>query len=526
MPAEMTVEDLLKRGAKAFDRQAQWLGTWSRAYTYCRPQANQINQSPNGARKGVEVYDSTAPTSHKRLANRMQADIFPDGQRFVKLEPGSDIPPELKQKASQVLETITNKFHEAVQNSNFAMSVNEFLSEFVIGTGAMLMDKGTVAEPFKFYPAQMPYIAIDEGKYGSVDGVFIKHKMSKRAIMQTWPQATLPGAWSQKKDDDEFDLMSCCYRMGEVVCYRVLAVAEKLDLIEVYTEQQHPWIVARWSKIAGEPYGRGPPIEALADILTLNKVVEFNLQAAAYAIAGIYTVADDGVTNPNMFQIRPGVFLPVARNNGHPSGPSIAPLENGSRFDVTQLVIEDLRSNIKRAYYDQALPPDSGPVRSASEMIMRQKELSQDLGAAFGRITRELIVPLVLRGLQILSDLKLIDYPVVISATTIKVVPVSPLSQQQNLNDIEAVVKWIEISQALGQEAYMLGVKFEDVPAWTGNKLGVPVELIRDAPSRQNLQMLAAKMIAQQMQPQGAAPGAAPAAAPAGAPGPNGAMIQ
>ena len=148
--------------------------------------------------------------------------------------------------------------------------------------------------------------------------------------------------------------------------------------------------------------------------------------------------------------------------------------------------------------------------------------MSQDLGAAFGRITRELIVPLVLRGLQILSDLKLIEYPVVISATTIKVVPVSPLSQQQNLNDIEAVVKWVEISQALGQEAYMLGVKFEDIPSWSGNKLGVPVELVRDAPDRQKLITLVAKMIANQMQPQQQG---APAAAPA-APAPNGAMIQ
>ncbi len=277
-------------------------------------------------------------------------------------------------------------------------------------------------------------------------------------------------------------------------------------------ETTHPWLTPRWNPIAGEAYGRGPPLDALADILTLNKVVEFNLQAAAYAIAGVYTVADDGVTNPSNWQIKPGVFVPVARNEGHPSGPSLASLENGSRFDVTQIEIERLQGAIKRAYYDQSLPPEAGPVRSPTEMLLRQKELSQDLGAAFSPIVREFIVPLVLRGLQILSDLKMIEYPIVISATTIKVIPVSPLAQTQNLNNVETSVRWLELCQMMGPEIAMLGVMVEDMPAYWATELGVDAKLVRPAVDRQKLQQVVAKLLAAQMQPQGApaAPGAQP----------------
>ena len=51
---------------------------------------------------------------------------------------------------------------------------------------------------------------------------------------------------------------------------------------------------------------------------------------------------------------------------------------------------------------DRSLPPDAGPVRSATEIVERIKELQVDIGPAFGRIMKELVVPLVMRTLQIL----------------------------------------------------------------------------------------------------------------------------
>ncbi len=123
-----------------------------------------------------------------------------------------------------------------------------------------------------------------------------------------------------------------------------------------------------------------------------------------------------------------------------------------------------------------------------------------------------MIVPFVLRGLQILSDLKIIEYPIVISATTIKVIPVSPLAQTQNLNNVETSVRWLELCQMMGPEIAMLGVMVEDMPAYWATELGVDAKLVRPAIDRQKLQQVVAKLLAAQMQPQGApaAPGAQP----------------
>ncbi len=77
-----------------------------------------------------------------------------------------------------------------------------------------------------------------------------------------------------------------------------------------------PFIVARYMKVAGEIYGRGPLVTAIADIKTLNKTVELVLKNASLSIAGVYTAADDGVLNPQNVKIQPGAIIGVARNGG------------------------------------------------------------------------------------------------------------------------------------------------------------------------------------------------------------------
>ena len=84
--------------------------------------------------------------------------------------------------------------------------------------------------------------------------------------------------------------------------------------------------VARYGKIAGEIYGRGPLVTAaISDVKTLNKTLELVLKNASLAIAGVYTAADDGVLNPQNIKIQPGAIISVARNGG-PQGASLTPL--------------------------------------------------------------------------------------------------------------------------------------------------------------------------------------------------------
>jgi hypothetical protein len=257
-------------------------------------------------------------------------------------------------------------------------------------------------------------------------------------------------------------------------------------------------------KVAGEVYGRGPLVTAIPDVKTLNKTLELLLKNASLSIAGIYTAADDGVLNPQTIRIRPGAIIPVARNGG-PQGESLKMLPRSGDFNVSQIVINDLRMNIKKIMLDDTLPPDNMSARSATEIAERMKELAQNLGSAFGRLITETMIPLVQRILYVMDERGMIEMPLRVNGLEVKLQPVSPIAQAQNMGDIEKIMQWVQMSSALGPEGQM-AVRTGAISDYVADKLGIPAALRTSDQERQQM-MEQAQQAAQMMaQAQGGMP--------------------
>jgi hypothetical protein len=181
-------------------------------------------------------------------------------------------------------------------------------------------------------------------------------------------------------------------------------------------------------------------------------------------------------------KIMPGAIIPVARNGG-PQGESLKPLPRSGDFNVSQIVINDLRMNIKKILLDESLPPDNMSARSATEVVERMKELAQNLGSAFGRLINETMIPLVARILQVMDERGLIDLPLRINGLEVKVAPVAPLAMAQNMEEINSIMQFMQITQGLGNEGAM-AVKTGDLIDYLGDKLGVPAALRTTAAER------------------------------------------
>ena len=148
----------------------------------------------------------------------------------------------------------------------------------------------------------------------------------------------------------------------------------------------NPFICFRWSKCAGEIYGRGPLINALSAIKTTNLTIELILENAQMAISGVYQIDDDGVINPDTIQLVPGSIIPKAMGSA-----GLQPIQAAGSFDVAQLVLSDMRLNIKRALYNDMLGnPDRTPA-TATEVAERMADLVSPYGFSFwpiaGRIS-------------------------------------------------------------------------------------------------------------------------------------------
>ena len=164
------------------------------------------------------------------------------------------------------------------------------------------------------------------------------------------------------------------------------------------TFDTNPYLIFRWSLMSGELYGRGPVLRTLPDIKTANKVVELVLKNATIAVSGIWMADDDGVINLANINLTPGAIIPKAVGSS-----GLTPLSSGADFDVSQIILNDLRERIRHAMLADRLGLLTDKEMTATEILARNSDMMRILGATYGRLLHEFIRPLCTRGLQILS---------------------------------------------------------------------------------------------------------------------------
>lgn len=504
--ARMSPGEILKRQEKADARKESWRTIYEECYEFALPQRNLYSGHYEGKTPGqnkmARVFDSTAINSTQRFANRIQSALFPPYRAWCTLTPGNDIPKERQPEIRQALEIYAEKMFDVIRQTNFDVAISEFLMDLCVGTAVMLIQPGDEDAPVRFTPVPQYLVSLEEGPYGSVDNVYRKLRVRADVIQRQWPDAIIPPRLQDeidRKPESEIDLIEATVYSDDIeeYCYHLIHPKHKEADLVYRTMKVSPWVVARFMKVPGEVYGRGPLVTALPDIKTLNKVVELVLKNASLAVSGVYTAADDGVLNPQTIKIVPGAIIPVARNGGA-QGESLRPLRTGSDFNVSQLVRNDLVMSIKKMLFDDSLPPDNMSARSATEIVQRMKELSQNLGSAYGRLITEAMTPIVRRVLAVMDERGIIDLPLEVNGLQVKIVPTSPLAQSQNMDDLEKVLQFGQIAQQFGQ-AGALAVKQEAMIDYVAVKMGVPQELLNSPEEREVImQEMQQAMMAQQ----------------------------
>lgn len=520
--AELTVDQVIQIHKDGLTDLRQFHTLYRDAYRYSQPSRNAIDRPAKGESRTDVLFDSTATKALDRSTNKLQDLIFPPGKIFLKPQPGPRFDNQNQQQKTEIakkLDEVNEKWHAALWRSNFQTVINEFLEDLFIGTGALIFNSGTDDDPFVFQAFPQFSVTFREGPWGTVADMGREIELHPSDAQATWPDAVIPEDEKSldRKEENKRTYLEMTYSdfdgnmAGPGVevqarpkrwLYVVVDMKEKKFILKEPREYKSasPWIVTRYRKSPGEVRGRGPVIQALGHIRTANKAVELVLKNASLAISGIWTALDDGVFNPDTATFRAGSVIPVGSNGGA-RGKTLEPLEFPGNFDISQLVLEDLRTQIKEILFDISLPPLQGPVRSATEFIERIRETLMDIGPAAGRIQKELLEPLYIRGLVILRNKGIIDLPATIQldSQNITISVTGPLGQRQALENIEKVVRWIELSRFFGPEVVAATIKVENLPRYFAEQLGVDMDLVRDEAEGQNLLQIVAGIVAQQM---------------------------
>jgi hypothetical protein len=457
-----------------------------------------------------QLFDSTGPQSVQSFSKRIASALTPAFQRWIELKAGPVTPPDMVEAINRQLADVTAIILAAIDASNFQIKSEEMYADLSTGTGAMLILEGDDENPLIFHSVPPWALGIEEGPSGTIENVYWCRPYEYGKLKRHWPEAKWPKPVLDKIEAaprEKVEILQASYfdPADKVFRFHVMVKGEGADggRVTVWSreERTNPWIVPRWWTTSGDPWGRGPLMLALADIKTANKVVEMILKAAAYSLAPPLMVLHDGVVNPDTLRLAPNALIKVARTGG-PMGASLAPMDIGSRVDLAQLVLEDLRGNIRAPMLAKQLPPVTGAVRSPTEIIERLRDFAFEQGSSFGRLNHEYVPKLIARVIDVLDRKKipLIKWDELkIDQLTMKVQVVSPLAQSQSMEDVQSAVRWAELVKGLfGEEAFALAIPIEDAPQNLGDAMGVPNYMRRPKADRDLLQKAAGQAAAGQ----------------------------
>jgi hypothetical protein len=508
-----SIEDLIKRKEEAWSLKQNWYSLYEDAYRLAMPQRNLYNVYTPGQVKNDTVYDSTLQRLTKKLASTLQSAIIPPFTNWAHIIAG----PFFKYKyegiseedAAIELEDTTETLFAFMQQSNFDISAGEFILDYLIGTGAMMVLPDKPPNLFKFIPVPIVEIAFEEGQDNLIGGIFRKHEKPARVLYAQWPKAKK----IEELDKIIRDNPSRKIKIDEITYYdyddnkwRYCVILHALigkEPTKFYEEsgRTSPWIISRWLKVAGEVFGRGPILDALPDAKTSNRAKYLELANMSMALSGVHLYRNNGIFNPNSIKFEPGTFIGV-QNTGGNIGADIVRLDSGYNIQNSQIIQEQLQQAQRDAMFDQEIPTQ-GAVRSATEWILRQQKLQEAIGAPFARLHHEFIRPLFTRELDIMYEAGFLRDKIPIDGYTFDIVIVGTLAQAQALKDVESLNNWAQMSIGMmGQEAFMATAKVEDITRYLGNKLGVSVKLMRSKEEVAQIAANAAAVIQQQQQQQ------------------------
>lgn len=516
--AQWSIDDAWKAIARAKRDKESSDEIYREAMELTFPDRENFTKTKEGQQKAAYNWDSTPQVSVIRAANRLSADFTPQFLDWFEIGLG----PAAEQMGEEAFEAAVGKSKEAAKaelegvtaicqavfnGPGFPTASNEMYIDWHYGQGGMkiMPNDDFLGEPVIFQAMPLSHFYAYEGANGRLDRWFFWHEMRADAIKTEWPDAVLPAKIEEeaaKPTPGMVKLASVVYRdtdeKDKPFRYEVFwqKGSDKARLVE-RKSRTSPFITPRYSKLPGENRGRGPVTFALPDIRTANKIVELTLRAVAVAVAGVYTATENGVSGP--VSIKPYSIIKVRRNGG-PDGPSLQRLDSPQRIDFGELVLDTLHMNIRKIIGDNSLPPESDPIRTATEFIQRARELVADQAGGLGRLYAEAIIPAVQRVVDILESKQILPTQgLQIDQFLIEVRMISPLARGEAMAEVENIVRFMEMLKALGGDMLMgYEVDLEKVTPRLGDLMTVPMDVRTTEAQKAQLKKAAAATMAQE----------------------------
>jgi len=434
-----------------------WASLLEACYYYAIPYRNRFYRpkEQQGEFKGSRIYDTTAVEATKTFVSKVHDAMTPPQVQWGYLDIDETFDTEEDIDRNQIQEMLDNYMRRLfvyIHESNFDVVINECYFDLAIGTSCLVVNSFTDEQPLLFTSIPMDKLAIEESMTGRVDSWFRNWESVKiNEIQIRWPNAVLTPEMLMLLVENPDARIETLYEGVMYMPHRkkpymyMVGSAECPVLCEEF--ESNPGIVWRFQKVNNEVFGRGPVMDALPSIISLNELARIELAAANLNTFKPYMGFSDAVFNPHTFKLEPFTVIPIAPI-GVGGSPPLVPLPDSSNPQFSQLTIMDLRNQIKALLFNDVNPNQSVQPQTATELMIVQQNLAQRIGPLFSRLQQEFLWPVIKRCSYILDKMGLLPKPE-IKGVKVNFRYRSPLALAKGQQDIARFTQYYQLMQGV-----------------------------------------------------------------------------
>jgi len=467
----------LSRAELDFTRHRQRI---SDCYKYALPWRHMIDQIIPTDQLD-EIFDETVQNVLEDFAADMGNTFTPRKNNWLKFQPRVTMELSDRAQIKDELAKYENVMFSEMGRSNLYQALQEAYLDLGVGTMCLLI---TDIDPIK--PIHCEAIALTDGRFtrgpfGYVDGIFRPKKMYLyEELLSVWPDADLSKLGPKPQDTSkEIEVADGCWRdwsdRGNETYRYVVRADGKLIYEKTWKGAGScPFVPARWSRDSTTAIGVGPTYRTLPSIKTLNHVRYLDLKNYDKYVDPITSYEDDGVLNVDGGVV-PGTWVPRAPGSEAPET-----LESKARFDVGVFERDELRSNIRRAHY-QDRPEQLGKTPpSATQWADEAAERARRMGTPATNLVEELQYGIARRFAYLLAARGTLP-KVMLGGQDIGIEPVSPLLRAQEQEKVVRNDKFAElIIGRFGPQVGLIVIEIFEYANEQAAALGINSKLVRN----------------------------------------------
>lgn len=433
----------------------------------------------------AELYDETGADSVRILAAALKDGGMPATSRWFALEVD-----EAGDEGDIWLDQSADKLHRLIHASNFdAVAYEHLVDEVIAGQAVMFIDENREEGGFHFEQwdtADCTWCASRQG--GTIDTIYREFTLTAEQAVNEFGDRCSEKVreTAGTKPTTPFTFLRAIFPREGVqpgpfaLTMPFASVTLEMDSKTVLREggyMEFPCAVPRWMLLPGSQYAVGPAYTAMPAMKQLNETIKLQiLGLEVHAGAGTYKAIDDGVLNPRTVRLGNRRVITVGEID------NLQPLAQAGDLQATLLDIERLQKGIRKVFMADALEPQDGPTKTATEINVRVDLIRQQLGPMYGRQQAELHTPIVERCFAIaLRNGAFGPVPESLNQRPFRVRFISPLARAQQLADVTAIDQYVQGTAMDAQldPSVLLNVDMLEANRIRAERVGVPKQVLR-----------------------------------------------